>query len=462
MIFRKPIRYVLLSVITITATAVLVVSVSASLEPARPRSLMIALDAIPYQTVAELTDPSLGDDAYFKTFQQPVPFISTFPSSTSVAMGGILGPLGLAKSPGYEAKFFDWEQRRARGGGLFSYFKVEFPWRTYFDWGRKGPVGSAFEAVHPVKSGVKRVRKALKDFLQSDQEVFLIYVAATDTAAHILDPEALKSFLIELDAMLLETRAQSSDRPFEVLMFSDHGIAGGDPLINTYKPIKRALRKEGFNVRKKLADSQDVVLTPFGLVSSFEVYLDDPILEPVSQALVSIDGVDLCAFRDEERIWVVDRDGRASIELRYSGEQLQWRYTSMGSDPLSYQPIMETILPRSASSGGWGGDREIFEASIDSDYPDALYRIQKSFEMVLNPASIACSLESGFMFGAPRTAALARFGKGRLRWTHGALSKEPSLGFLMSDSPDWKPPRAARFDEGLLPFVEAFSRREPR
>ena len=82
--------------------------------------------------------------------------------------------------------------------------------------------------------------------------------------------------------------------------------------------------------------------------------------------------------------------------------------------------------------------------------------------MVLNPASIVCSLESGFMFGAPRTAALARFGKGRLRWTHGALSKEPSLGFPNDDSPDWKPPRAARFDEGLLPFVEAFSRREQR
>lgn len=448
--------------IAIAANLTLVVSVSASSETLRPRRLMIALDAIPYEAVADLTDPSLGDEAYFQSFHRPVPFISTFPSSTSVAMGGILGPLGLEKSPGYEAKFFDWEQGRARGGGLFSYFKVEFPWRSFFDWGRKGPVGSAFEAVRPIKSGTKRLRKALKDFLESDQEVFLIYVAATDTAAHILDPEALKSFMVELDGMLQEARAQSTDRPFEVLMFSDHGIDGGEQLINTFKPIKRALKWEGFRVGKKLAGPKDVVLTPFGLVSSFEVYLDDQILDPVSQVLVTIDGVDICAFRDREVMWIVDRDGRASVGRRYTGERMQWQYTPIGSDPLSYQPIVEAASTRSATIEGWVGDREVFEASVDSAYPDALYRLQSSFEMVLNPASIVCSLESGFMFGAPRTAALARFGKGRLRWTHGALSKEASLGFLMTDSPDWNPPEAARFDEGLLPFVEAFSRRQQR
>ena len=80
-------------------------------EDSRPRTLLISLDAVPYWVVEEITDPELGDEAVFQDFKGPVPLISTFPSSTSVALVGLLQPLGLEKSPGYEARFFDWEQR---------------------------------------------------------------------------------------------------------------------------------------------------------------------------------------------------------------------------------------------------------------------------------------------------------------------------------------------------------------
>ncbi len=447
--------------VTITAVTI-AATVGAPPLPAEesPRSLMIALDAVPYHVLAELTDPTQGEDAYFRSFQRPVPFISTFPSSTSVAMGGILGPMGLEKSPGYEARFFDWEQRRARGGGLFSYFKVEFPWRGYFDWGRKGPVGSAFEAVRPIKSGTKRLRKAIADFVASDKEVFLIYVAATDTAAHILDPEALKRLLIDLDAMLIEARSQSPDRPFEVVIFSDHGIAGGEPLINTVKPIKKALKQADLRASKKLAKPGDVVLTPFGLVSSFEAYVEEEIIDQVSRVLVETEGVDLCAYQADDHLWVENREGKASIALRGSKDNLQWSYQPVDADPLRFQSLLTPLLVRHSDGNGWIDDRELFEVSLGSEYPDPFYRLQSAFELVTNPASIVCSLKPGFMFGSPRTAAMAKFGKGKLRWTHGALSRQASLGFLMSDSPDWKPPTAARFDEGLLPFVEPFSRRD--
>lgn len=424
-----------------------------------PRSLMVALDAVPYHVLAELTDPAQGEGAYFQSFQPPVPFISTFPSSTSVAMGGILGPLGLEKSPGYEARFFDWEQRRARGGGLFSYFKVEFAWRSYFDWGRKGPVGSALEAVRPIKSGTKRLRKALADFVTSDEDAFMIYVAATDTAAHILDPEALKKLLIDLDTMLIEARSEYPDRPFEVVMFSDHGIAGGNPLVNLFKPIKRALREANFRASKNLAKPDDVVLTPFGLVSSFEAYVEDEIIDQVSRVLVETEGVDVCGYRVDDGLWVENRGGGASIAHRGSQDDLQWSYQPVEGDPLRFLPLLAPRVVEDQDGTNWVGDRELFEASLGSEYPDAFHRLRSAFELVTNPASIVCSLEAGYMFGSPRTAALARLGKGRLRWTHGALSKQASLGFLMSDSPDWKPPIAARFDEGLIPFVEAFSRR---
>ena len=429
----------------------------------RPRQLMIVLDSIPFFVADELTDPALGDQAYFQEFQRPVPFISTFPSSTSVAMGGILGPMGLERSPGYEARFFDWEKRRAIGGGLFSYFKVEFPWRTYFDWGRKGPVGSAFEAVRPIKSGTKRLRKAVDDFLSSDKDTFLIYVAATDTAAHVMNPDALRRFMIELDSILRVARSKSLERPFEVVMFSDHGIAGGEPLINTFKPLKKAIKQAGFRAAKKINGPKDVVFTPFGLVSSFEVYLNEEVEQSVAGVLVQSEGVDLCAYRDADLIWIVDRDGKAAVDHRITEAGMEWRYTPQDSDPLQYGPLIERLqASKTPSSEGWVTDSDLFEASTEVDYPDAFYRIRSAFEMVLNPASIVCSLEPGFMFGAPRTAALAKFGKGKLRWTHGALMRAPSIGFLMSDSASWERPGAARFDRGLLPFVEAFGERESK
>ena len=62
------------------------------------------------------------------------------------------------------------------------------------------------------------------------------------------------------------------------------------------------------------------------------------------------------------------------------------------------------------------------------------------------------------MYGAGSTAALATLGKGKLRWTHGALNSAATMGFLMSDAADWQPPDVVRYDEALLPFQEDLSR----
>ena len=423
-----------------------------------PRSLLIAIDAVPYHVLAELTDPALGDDAYFQSFHPPVPLVSTFPSSTSIAMGGILGPLGLEKSPGYEARFFDWDELRVRGGRLFSYYKVEFPWRGFFDWGRKGPVGSSFEAIRPIHSGTKRLRKAMKDFVASDKEVFLIYVAATDTAAHVLQPQDLKRLVIDLDVMILEARAKTPDRPFEVIVFSDHGISGGEALINVLKPLKANLKQAGYRVAKKLDRPNTVALTPFGLVSSFEAYTDEAIIDEVADTLVGSEGIDLCAYREIDGIRVANSNGSALIQQKMESE-LMWHYDSSAGDPLSYAPEIEGLAQVWVDSKSWVRDRDLFEKTTGSKYPDGLYRISQAFELVTNSASIVCSVGPGYMFGSKTTARLAKLGKGRLRWTHGALTQQATMGFLMSDRGDWDPSGAVRFDEALLPFAEALNRR---
>ena len=92
---------------------------------------------------------------------------------------------------------------------------------------------------------------------------------------------------------------------------------------------------------------------------------------------------------------------------------------------------------------------------MDHRYPDALHRLAASFELVNNPASVTCSVAPGSLYGARRTALAARLSIGHLRRTHGALDRTATLGFLMSDLPGWKAPKAVPFDAALAPFAHA-------
>jgi hypothetical protein len=424
----------------------------ATAEGPHKRQLFIALDAVPFWVVADVTNPELGEQALFQGFKGPVPLISTFPSSTSVAMVGILEPFDVAKSPGYEARFFDWQRRKVRGGGAVSYFKIEFAWREFFDWSRRSPAGSAVEAVRPVRSGIKRLRKALKDFVRSERHEFFIYLAATDTAAHIQSPEALKELFAALDEMLVEIREQQPERPFEVIIFSDHGMAGGEPLQNTWGKVKRSLNEAGFRIVRRPHKPQDLALTPFGLVSNFEAYTSDEATAEVAALLARVEGVDLCVYRLDEGWRIEGHDGSATLQRRLDDSGLWWLYQTHHGDPLGFSPLLQAFQERGAAPRGWVPDAEWFEATADTQYPDAFYRIPAAFDLVQNPASAVCSLAPGFMYGARRTDLMARVGKGRLRWTHGALEREATLGFLLSDAEEWNPPRAVRFDQSLVPF----------
>ncbi len=406
-----------------------------------PPTLVIAFDCLPYDTAARFADPARGERRVLAGLRGPVPLISSFPSTTSIAFGGILRPLGLEQSPGYEARFFDWQRRQVVGGMLFSYFRIPFEWRDYFDWNRKSPARRMLAALRPAKATRGWFERAIAAFLRSDKPVFYVYNGATDTLAHLQGPQAFEGVLADLEQMLAEARRQ---RPFYVLLFSDHGLAGGEPLRNVFKPVKRGLREAGFRYRRRLEGPRDVALTPFGLVSSFEIYTAEGMEPEVASVVAAIDGVDLCVRREPGSWVVVDDDGEASFERRAGPAGTEWRYRPGGGDPLQYGELAD---------GSWRDDRWWFEATADHRYPDALHRLARSFELVDNPASVLCSTGPGHMFGARKTERAARLTGGRLRWTHGSLERAASLGFLMTDDPRLPLSGPVRFDEALAPLA---------
>jgi len=289
--------------------------------------------------------------------------------------------------------------------------------------------------------------------------VSLIYLAATDIAVHVVGPDSVKRLFVELDGMLIEARARRPDRPFETLIFSDHGVAGGEPLTNVSKSTKKALKAAGYRVKKKLKRPGTVVMTPFGLVSNFEAYTDEENTVEVAQILAEVEGVDLCTIKKGEDQWeVIGSAGSGWVERRRSDAVVEWRYVVEGVDPLDYSAVAQQLAQTGTEGDGWMNDEELFQATKHLQYPDALHRIADAFELVANPASVVCSTGVDYMYGAGSTAALATVGKGKLRWTHGALNSAATLGFLMSDADHWQAPDVARYDRALLPFQRDLSR----
>lgn len=432
----------------------------------RPRTLVVAVDAVPFQVMADLVSSEAGDGALFDGFRGPVPLISTFPSTTTVAFTGILEPLGIDSPPGYEARFFDWNHREVRGGGPRSYFKIVFSWREFFHWKTRSTVRKTLGFVHPVKFGRQEVKRAVKAFLASDRDVFLAYVTATDGVGHVKGPAFQARVLRELGEALRELDSEGGKK-FHSVVLSDHGMGGGKPLKNVWKEVRREARSAGFHIAGRLEGERDLVFVPYGLVSSFVAFTSPGWEARAAGALASAPGVSLCVHRDGSG-WRVVGDGEARVGRRRRGSQWQWSYQPLTGDPLEYGPRLAQLrrlhagARRQAGDAVWFSQAAWFDATREGAYPDALHRIARGFDLVTNPASVVCSVAPGHMYGAPLTAWASRF-IGRLKWTHGALDRDAAAGFIMSDHPDWPQAPAWPFDEALsfLTGIEGAALDEP-
>ncbi len=419
------------------------------------RTLLIGIDAIPYEVVRKLTDPTLGEQALFKGLQGPVVVINAFPTGSYVAWTGLLRPLGVAKALGYEACHFD--RQRAELRGCFSLTTVRAPWKQMFDWYLKGIARKAIAYGWPRKYSVSEMEQGFEAFEASDKKLFTMYIVSTDGLGHVYGPEGLSDFMRKLDQGLAELRERMLGEPFRTVIVSDHGMAGGEPLNNTWPQARDALTKAGFRVARSLRNDNDVVIVKFGLLSSFVLYTKKDIEAKVASVLVPVPGVDLCVLPHDQGWQVASARGDALIQRKQGPAGELWSYQILSGDPLDYSSMVVGLKERAADeTKTWFPDEWWFDASKDHFYPDALYRLAEGFALVENPASMLCSNSPGYMFGSLLTERVAIPTVGSLKWTHGALYRDATFGFLMSDIPDWPVVDAVRFDRALVPlrFIE--------
>ncbi len=384
------------------------------------RRLVVVLDGVPYQTIADLRA-----EGRFRRFKDPARMISTFPSLTNAAMIEILQ---AEDAPGYEDHYYDRERNRLLGaiqdrlnGGKF----IRGTFRETFDYHAPAFKGSlayiapplgAIVVAHLDLSGFRRA------FKKSDAPFFVAYIGETDSLAHLGGERPLKSFLRALDRAVEEMIAESKGG-LEVELLSDHGNKYGD-----YEQVKLndAINAAGFRTEKSLKRANSVVLPKHGLVGSSALFTHPENRARLAEVCANVKGVDFAVYQSGEgAIELISKRGRA----RVSRDGERYRYEEAGGDLLGLLPFVEQLRARGAIDASGFASREHWrEVTRDHHYADPLRRLFDGFNRhVKNRADVIVSYEDGYLLGSPFLSVFAW-----MRATHGNMLRGETEGFAMS------------------------------
>ena len=411
------------------------------------RTLFVALDGVDFALIDELCR-----EGHFKDFLPPLKFTSTFPSDTTLGFTGIFQPLGAGRVPGYEVRFYSYQKNKIEGGTPFDIYKIEIPYKDYFDAFRHRMREKATMYMLPGVAGKEDLVRTEKILYKSDKKILMNYLGGTDGAAHILGRARAKHFLIYADQFLhnMVTRYEKErHEKLRVVLFSDHGFYYQAPKTVTNKSLQARLGAKGFQLTSRVTSDRDVVVVPFGLLSAGILFTPVTHRAEMAQAIAGAAGVDLVFWHSDKRdkVFMKGHDGSAAY-FEYAGSK-RYRYVSVTGDPLGYNAVLQRhgLAPQT-----WLNDATWQKLTYDDKYPDAGYRLYDSFfNLVENPASILFSMEPGYQFGSllARLGTYAKFGH---KGTHGGLFRETTQGIILTNTqPDKALPKFMRYNE-MFPY----------
>ena len=402
-------------------------SVEASRAGQGPKRLVIALDGVPYASMAELRA-----EGHFRRFHDPARQVSTFPSITSPAMVEILD---APDSPGYEDHFYDRENNRLVGGiqgrlrgGSF----IKGTWREQFDYHApafKGALGYVAAPVGAMVLAQLDLAGFKKAFQKSTASEFIGYIGETDSLAHLGGKEAQKSFLRTLDRTLEELIAESGGQ-LEVEMFSDHG---NDFTKYRKVDLNQPIRQAGFIIDKSLKQAKSVVLPKYGLIGCGVLFTAPENRAALAETCAAVNGIDFAAYReagtktsaDCEAIMIINRRGRARLRR----EQDRFSYDLSSGDPLELGAVVASLRERGVmDAAGFASSAEWLKATRDHQYVDPLRRIFDGLTAHVHTlADVIVSCEDGWFIGNQFFDTVTH-----LCATHGNLRRGETEGFAIS------------------------------
>ena len=421
-----------------------------------PRTLLLALDAVPYRVVLDAVARGA-----FAGFRRPSALVAPFPSLTHPSFAALFEPFGVEPSWGYEIRYFDTVANRIVGGSPVTYRDQVPPWSGLFDAPHRGVVAKISNYVSAPMAAMGELDEIANAVLASERDVVIAYLGATDGFMHLYEDAALAEFLVALDERLCELQRRHRrvrKRPLRIVLFSDHGC--GRARVHYTGSLRPVMRDAGLRPVEQLVGPLDVVVHTFGIVNYTALFLKDPTLACVAaKALTPLAAVELVAWASgPDTVEVASGDGRARVRWRSADEGRYYSYLDDGADVLHLARAAERLASeRLLDADGYAHEDHWLGASAHGDYPDPLRRLALALtgDRVRSRATVLVSFGPGWSWGWRSAFAGGLVRGGRLKGTHGGLDRESSLGFLLVDGRYDEPPAVVRADQALAPFAAA-------
>lgn len=418
------------------------------------RTLFIGLDGIDYVLMKELKDAG-----YFRSFRDPVPLVSTFPSATTIGFQGIFRPLGVKKYLGYETRFYSQKKNKIVGGTLFDVYKYPADYKTYFDSFRHTIPEKSVMYAFPGMASKQDLMRTKGEVFGNPKRVIMTYLGGTDGSAHILGRKRTKRTLIYMDKVLTRLQVRHMDEkgePLRIVLFSDHGFHYGNLHMVKNSEIREKLKAAGFRMSSRIESDRDIVFVRFGLLSGGVAFANLKNRDEMARLLSTVTGIDLVFWHrdNKKKVFVRNATGKEAY-FEYRGKR-QYRYVTVTGDPLGYKPL---LLRHGLKSGQWIPDATWKKIAYNHHYPDAGYRLYDAFfDLISNRAAIMFSLLPNYQYGslAARIGTLTRV---KQKGTHGGLFRSASWAFAMTNIDDNPaPPHFFRYDEFFPYYLPRVSR----
>ena len=391
------------------------------------RHLFFCLDSIPYTVFMKAKDNGL-----FQNFHTPSRMISTFPALTNYAWSVILN---AGEVEGYQTRYYDPIMNRLEGGFKDLFKSKGFP--NKFDYIQEN-IMIQLQAYVFGRSGIDKKMQDLKAKVLSSNSprLFFAFIGISDIIAHMKGEEGLNEILLAVDSNLNQIREEHLKKfnaPLEVTMLSDHAstLKKGE-VVN----IHRTLKDAKFNPVKSLQNSDDVIYHTSGILSVAPFFIQEPRRIELAQKLSQQPWADLTATYNKATGQFLILSQTGSFEVQYSQDNNAFLMKNLkGDDPMG-------LIDFGLALNEWIPQSEIFQASLATNFPDGLKRIQMSLNgnIVKYPASVLVSIKYGYESSSSRFMNWFSGIKKSRHGTHGGLAALDSLGFISSTRqsfPEW-------------------------
>ena len=375
------------------------------------RELYILLDGVPYEMMAEMYA-----QGHFRLFHRPSRLISCFPSMTDVAFAEIFG---LSPVLAYEAGYYDRDNAKLHDGNKVYLSGKNEPWNERLDYrGRLWMDAVAY--VWPRWWLSHEMDRILDKYRKSAKQRISCYSVSGTCLGTNEGRDGYTEVLLRAEK-LCEAAMLASQGRVKITLFADHGhnLTHGKSI-----DLKALLERAGFHAATKLTEPNDVVIPEFGLITCASIDTLRP--ELVSSIVVQIEGINLAMYKNSwDSVVVLNRSGKALVSYRDG----RYRYQILHGDPLKLGPVFENLHSAGLlDADGYAADEDIFRATSNHEYPDALARIWRAFHgLVKNVPAVVVTTKDGWYCGKGKFDFFVDVAS-----THGSLNYANSVTFAMS------------------------------